>query len=261
MDCRKYQLQFQLHLDGDLSPEERQLLQAHLTECLPCYRKWSSLQKTRELLRQLPDLDPPDHVRTDVMAQLKEHHQRQRPWFLADRRQWLPVGVALTALLVISVAVWQLLPSPFSWKESSSSASKSSVSHALPSDVPTAKFSASNKNQGAAAPVVILKVKDFSRANQELRSVLRSFASPQLQEKQGVRPVRSSSIWLIDIPVPDGRYRHLLQELHKIGHLDRRQLEDLGLSTPSSQQSISFRLVVVSSGTEAETRQRGKQED
>lgn len=258
MDCWKYQSQFTAYLDNDLSPGERETLQAHLKECLSCYRKWSSLHKTQEILNRLPVLDPPEHLSALVMARVKGRDFRQRPWFFAKIPRWLSFAAGVAALLVISLTLWQLRPSLLPWESFSPGSQKSVVTRNGPSEKPAARFPATKRSTDSSGPVMVLMVKDFSSADQELASMLRSFARPPLTEREPVRPVRSSSARLIDVQVPGQRLPHLLRELRKIGHLDYSQVESQKLATPRHKKAFSIRIVVVTYGSAGETRRDGR---
>jgi hypothetical protein len=104
---------------------------------------------------------------------------------------------------------------------------------------------------------MVLRVKDFSRADQELQSMLRSFTRPPLPERESSRSPHARSARLFQLQVPGQRLPHLLRELHKIGHLDQSQVESQKLANPGQQKqvSISIRIVVVSNGSDVEIRQ------
>jgi hypothetical protein len=79
---------------------------------LSCYRKWNSLQKTKEILSRLPNLHPPAHLSAVVMARLKERRLRKLTWPFTYLPRWLPLGVGAAVVLLISLTLWQvLLPS------------------------------------------------------------------------------------------------------------------------------------------------------
>ena len=254
MDCRKYQAQFNSYLDRDLSPTEREKLQFHLSECLLCYRQWSSLQKTQELLRQLPTLDPPEHMSAVVMARLKDRGFHQPLWFLPGLPRWLPMGVGAALLLLISVALWQVMPSQYPWQSLFPSSRKNVTTSIGPSEQPQEGLTIKKGESGSSAPVMVLRVKNFSRAHQELESMLRSFDKPMPQESGANPSLRSDSARLIDVQVPGQRFNHLLRELDKIGHLDRSEVERHRLANPQHKKSISIRIVIIGNGSDVEIR-------
>ena len=255
MNCGKYQSQFNDYLDGDLSLREREKLQHHLKECLGCYRKWSSLQKSQEVLHQLPTLDPPEHLSAVVMARLKNHRLQRPFWFSADLPRWLPLGVGATLLFLISVGLWQVMPSQYPWQSLFPSSRKNVATTTRPAEPSQDTFTIRKGEPDSSAPVMVLRVKDFSRADQELQTMLRSFTRPPLPERTSSRSPHARSARLIQLQVPGQRLPHLLRELHKIGHLDQSQVERQKMANPGQQKQISIRIVVVSNGSDVEIRQ------
>jgi hypothetical protein len=255
MDCQKYEEQFNDYLDGELSAREQRALQHHLKVCLTCYRKWNSLQRTREILRRLPHLNPPEHLSAVVMARLKDRRQRNRSLFFTGFPRWLAPALAVAVLLLITVSIWQFLPSPFSGRSPISGSNGNVID---PSAQSGTTFTGRQKNSPDTLPLMVLRVKDFSRADQELESMLRSFNRPVFSERESIRSLRSSSARLIDVKVPGRRFSQLLRELDKIGHLDQSQVRSQELVEHGKKKSISIRIVVVTNGSDVEIRRLEK---
>jgi hypothetical protein len=255
MNCGKYKSQFNDYLDGDLSLREREKLQHHLKECLPCYSKWSSLQKTQEILHQLPTLDPPKYLSAVVMARLKNRRLRQPLWFSANLPRWLPLGVGAALLFLISVVLWQVMPSQYPWQSLFPGSRKNIATTTRPAEPSQETLTIRKGDFSSSPPVMVLRVKDFSRADQELQSMLRSFIRPPLPERESSRSPHTRSARLFQLQVPGQRLPHLLRELHKIGHLDQSQVESQKLANPGQQKQVSIRIVVVSNGSDVEIRQ------
>jgi hypothetical protein len=257
MECRKYESQFNDYLDGELSLKERETLQSHLRKCLSCYRKWNSLQKTKEILGRLPNLHPPSHLSAVVMARLKERRLPRLTGPFAYLPRWLPLGVGATLVLIISLTLWQVMLPSFSLR-SLLSGQDNTLTISGNSSQPTAKSTTTREGTQTPVPVMVLRVKDFSRADRELESMLRSISGQMVQEREPTRPLNSSSARLIDVRVPEQRFSHLLRELHKIGHLDQSQVEIRRLANPQKQKAISLRIVVVGNGSDVEIHQLGE---
>ncbi len=260
MDCRNYQSQFTAYLDDDLSPGERGALQAHLKECLSCYRDWSLLHKTHEILERMQVLDPPQHLSALVLARVKDRYFRQRFRFPANLPRWLPLTAGVAVLLAISLTLWRLMPLSTIRQLSPPASQKSVVTTHGSSQQPVAEVPVTKRSFDSSGTVMVLKVKDFSRADQELDSMLRAFArpTPPERERESVRSVRSSSARLFDVQVPGQRLPHLLRELHKIGHLDPSQVESHTLDIPRHKKAISIRIVVVTNGPDVKLRPTGE---
>ena len=251
MDCSKYQLQFTAFLDGDLALTECEQLRAHLQECLTCYRSWSSLQKTREVLSRLPELDPPEHLGALVMARLKNRHFYQRSSMFSIIPRWLPLGLGATALLVLMFTLFRTVPFP--WLSEPLDSKNGMMTKNVSSEQPAPRITATQPSFVSAKPVMVLKVEDFARVDQELDSMLRSFSRSTQPEREPVRSVRTSSARLIDLQVSGQQFPHLIRELHKIGHLDHSQLESDESVASNQHNAISIRIVVVNSEADTET--------
>jgi hypothetical protein len=254
MECSKYVSQFNDYLDGELSLKERETLQCHLRKCLSCYRKWNSLQKTKEILSRLPNLHPPAHLSAVVMARLKERRLRKHTWPFANLPGWFPLGVGAALVLLVSLTLWQVLLPSFSLR-SLVSGQNNTLTIGEPASQPTNKFTTRRGGAQTPVPVMVLRVKDFSRADRELESMLRSISGQMVQEREPNRSLNSSSARLIDVEVPGQRFSHLLRELQRIGHLDQSQVEVHRLANPQKQKAISLRIVVVGNGSDVEIHQ------
>ena len=246
MDCRNYQAQFSAYLDGELSADQRQLFQSHLKECLPCYRNWSSLQKSHEVLCRLPHLEPPEYLNTIVLARLKDRNFRQHSLSSALFHRWAPLAAGATALLIISIGLWQIIPSTLTWQSFMPGAQKAIVSQDNSSRQPKTNLAVKRRSPRLQPPVMVLNVKDFSRADQQLESMLRSLSRPMPTEMKAFPPPRSSTARLFDIQVQGKNFPLLIRELDKIGDLDQSQLEKHKLAASKQPKAISIRIVVVS---------------
>ena len=256
MECHKYESQFNDYLDGELSLREREALQFHLRKCLSCYRKWNSLQKTKEILSRLPNLDPPAHLSALVMARLKGRRLHKSQWPFEYLPRWLPLALGAAAL-IISLTLWQVLPPSFSFR-SLLPGQDNSLNISGPSGQPEPRFTTTRGGSQVTVPVMVLRVKDFSRADRELESMLRSISGSRLEEREATRSLNSSSARLIDLKVPEQRFSHVLRELHKIGHLDQSQVDIHRSTNPQNQKAISLRIVVIGNGSDVEIRQLQK---
>jgi hypothetical protein len=257
MECPKYESQFNDYLDGELSPKEREALQSHLRKCLSCYRKWNSLHKTKEILSRLPKLNPPSHLSAVVMASLKDRGLRRLTRPFAYLPKWFSLGAAAALLLLFSLTLWQVLL-PSSSLRSLLSEQNNTLTISETPGQSTAKFTTTREGAQTPVPVMVLRVKDFSRADRELKSMLRSISDPMVQEREPIRALNSSSARLIDVRVPGQRFSHLIRELHKIGHLDQSQVEIHRLANPQQQEAIFLRIVVVGNGSDVEVQQLGE---
>ena len=160
-------------------------------------------------------------------------------------------------LLLISVVLWQVMPSQYPWQSLFPSSRKNVATSTLPAEQSQETLTIRKGDPGSSVPVMVLRVKDFSRADQELQSMLRSFTRPPLPERESSRSPHARSARLFQLQVPGQRLPHLLRELHKIGHLDQSQVESQKLANPGQhkQVSIPIRIVVVGNESDVEIRQ------
>lgn len=67
-------------LDGEVSADERVVLDLHLTDCSHCRREWQALVAIDRLLQQTPMLAPAAGFTQRTLAQLPNH--RYRIWWM-----------------------------------------------------------------------------------------------------------------------------------------------------------------------------------
>lgn len=72
MDCREMFARLSEFLDGELTEELCQTIQAHLEGCEPCQAFSRTLQRTVELCRQLPSKPLPEEIRQELWALLEK---------------------------------------------------------------------------------------------------------------------------------------------------------------------------------------------
>ena len=87
------------YLEGDLDLDARAILDAHLDHCEACAREVAEMQQTIQLLRLLPEPEPPPMIAADVMRRIRAGEAepgvfgRIGRWFgavLEPRRGWAP---------------------------------------------------------------------------------------------------------------------------------------------------------------------------
>ena len=88
---------------GEMGPLEFSAAQEHLRQCSDCARKVEELQRTRNLLQAVPDMEPPRPIVFEV-----ERNRPARPWLW----KWVPPAAAamaasiLTAVLMSPSEAW-----------------------------------------------------------------------------------------------------------------------------------------------------------
>ncbi|MBW1981910.1 MAG: zf-HC2 domain-containing protein [Deltaproteobacteria bacterium] len=242
MECKDCQSRFSDLLDSLVTTEERQALESHLKRCLPCYRKWNSFHKSVSALRGLPSLDPPEHMSAMVAARVANRSYGQKAK-LAGYQRWLAFGMSIAALLLISVLGWQARFAIFPGLTEANLDRKALVAEAPLSNTVTMTAPDRNFANTAEGRVVVLQVKDLSKAHAELASLLQSFAAVDIHDSARMLQVRPRAARLIQLRVPSQRYPLLVRELVKIGEVDPRELSPRQLIMQKPQ--VSLRIVVV----------------
>lgn len=93
------------YLDGVLSKEARQELEAHLSGCAPCKMQLQELRQLNANLISLADRSPRRDIRSEVLAQIKSH----RVPFVLRLVLSILAGVAIGLLTLSSWFSWRLL--------------------------------------------------------------------------------------------------------------------------------------------------------
>ena len=101
------------YLDGDLTPEQRAEVDAHLAECEACREELELLQLTLDALHDLPELEAPAGFADAVMDRVEAEEEAAKvvPITRARRRvpMWAPVAMAAAACVMVGL-VWVAAP-------------------------------------------------------------------------------------------------------------------------------------------------------
>lgn len=106
MNCLSYRKLFSAYLEGELPPEQKQPLEAHLAACSECTRLLDLMRKLTCELRQMPELEPPAELvsrlyRLPEMAAAGQKKPKTAfGWKFWLNPSWQPVLASLTVLLV-----------------------------------------------------------------------------------------------------------------------------------------------------------------
>jgi len=71
MECADIQKKLSAYIDDAISPEERMLIDEHLTSCQECSVSLSDMRKTLEYIQKLEDIEPPPWLTQKVMARIR----------------------------------------------------------------------------------------------------------------------------------------------------------------------------------------------
>ncbi len=105
--------QLSAYLDGEVTAEERVLIEAHLQTCEVCRADVESLRWTVGLVRTLPSVEVPHpfYVREADLAPKPQPAPERLPWArLAGLFRVLSYASAVSFVLLLIVTVWSLVP-------------------------------------------------------------------------------------------------------------------------------------------------------
>jgi len=94
MQCSRWDELMSLHLDGALSPDQQQQLQAHLADCQACREQWTLVSWLSARLKAEPPAAPAPHFAARVTARLEQRETRRR-------RLYSTIGICIA-----SVGLW-----------------------------------------------------------------------------------------------------------------------------------------------------------
>jgi hypothetical protein len=102
--CADIEKKFSAYLEGDVAQEELRLIEEHLTACRQCSRTLEELKKTKELVNNVEEIEPPPWLKHKIMAHVQEEAEKRKGIF---RRLFfplhikIPVEVFATCLVVV----------------------------------------------------------------------------------------------------------------------------------------------------------------
>ncbi len=112
MNCKRYERQLWVYVEGDLSPAQAQAFEAHLQACPHCQRQLEAARATYRALHALPRRRAPENLSEQVRRRIAAAPVRRRiNWAHWGRR--IALAPALGLLAAAMWWGWQALqPSP-----------------------------------------------------------------------------------------------------------------------------------------------------
>jgi hypothetical protein len=77
MTCKDIEDRLAAYQEGAITPEEKTLVEAHLSTCAKCSSVLADLKKTDDLLKDLPEVELPPWFTQKVMAQVREETEHK----------------------------------------------------------------------------------------------------------------------------------------------------------------------------------------
>lgn len=106
--CRDIEEQLTAYLDGVLEAGEKESVEEHLSTCSHCLTAFKDLQRTREILARLDEVDPPSGLAEQIMSRIHEREERRKGLFA---KLFFPLHIkipvqALATILVVVLSVY-----------------------------------------------------------------------------------------------------------------------------------------------------------
>ena len=104
MQCNNIQEKLSAYIDGDISSEEKMLIDEHLKSCQQCNETLAEMTKTTEYVRNLADIEPPAWLTQKIMTKIRSEAGREKSIW---RKLFypLPIKLPLEAALAVLLAV------------------------------------------------------------------------------------------------------------------------------------------------------------
>jgi hypothetical protein len=104
MTCPEIKILLPGHLEGVLSPEEKETIESHLASCPLCRRILEELKETEYLVKGLNEVEPPPFFEQRIMAMIREE-AGQKKGILRKYFYPLHIKIPIQALTTVLVAV------------------------------------------------------------------------------------------------------------------------------------------------------------
>lgn len=113
VECMEVREDFSALLDGELNPEEREQVEAHLSGCAECLRELNALKQVDDAYSALGSVSAPADFEDRVQQAIRPRVLRFPDWAVSGPGRWMRPVAALAALvLVMFGAIYLLRPAP-----------------------------------------------------------------------------------------------------------------------------------------------------
>jgi hypothetical protein len=105
MQCNDIQEKLSAYIEGDISSEERMLIDKHLKSCEQCRETLAEMKKTTEYVRDLDDIEPPAWLTQKIMEKIRSEAGKEKSiWqkLFYPLHIKLPVEAAVAVLLAVT---------------------------------------------------------------------------------------------------------------------------------------------------------------
>jgi len=111
MDCKNIRELLVAYLDGEATPEQRERVQLHLSDCPACRQEREALTSTQQHLRQALRMRATDIVpSTQVWTKIQERvNSAQQTSFWGKLGDWIRQPAWQAAMVIVLVLTWSVL--------------------------------------------------------------------------------------------------------------------------------------------------------
>lgn len=170
------------YLEDFLDEKEKKVLEEHLSVCPHCRHTLEDLRKTKKILAEMDEVDPPPWLTEKILAQIHEGHAQKEGFF---RRLFFPLHIkipvqALATVFVVALSVYlyrSTLPE------------MANMEHPVPAPQVSETQSPSETNKGTADDI------GRSPAGTQDRSTVGGTAGKKAIPRQEPAPAQSESAY------------------------------------------------------------------
>src|SRR4030043_1068432 len=102
MKCQDIQQMLSAYVEGIVPPEEKMLVDEHLTSCQKCNESLSDLRKTIDYVHSLEDVEPPAWLTQKVMAKIKAETEPKKGII---QKLFYPLHIKLSLEVVVTALI------------------------------------------------------------------------------------------------------------------------------------------------------------
>lgn len=105
MRCPEFISRYSEYHDGRLTPAMAAAFESHAEICARCSRYGSVLEKSTDVLRELPRLEPPPRFRESLVQRIHVDGELERLW-MGSRGSAVTTGAVLALAVVLTALAW-----------------------------------------------------------------------------------------------------------------------------------------------------------
>ena len=105
MDCKHIRERLPAYREEDVGSEEKRAIGQHLSSCQQCSRALDDLKKAEELVKRLPEVEPPAWMTQKVMARVRAEEEKKKgilQQLFFPLRIKIPMEVFATVLIAVA---------------------------------------------------------------------------------------------------------------------------------------------------------------